>query len=57
MANEIIYEERDQVAIITLNRPDRLNSISIALREQLVAALANLKTAEANLLSNGSAAA
>lgn len=35
MANEVLYEVRDQIALITLNRPERLNAISLALREQL----------------------
>lgn len=48
MANEILYEERDQVAIITLNRPERMNSINAALREQMVAALERFE-ADANM--------
>ncbi len=39
MTNEILYEKIDQVAVITLNRPERLNAISVALRAQLSAAL------------------
>ena len=42
MANEVLYEERDQVAVITLNRPERMNSINGALRDQMVAALVSL---------------
>ena len=39
MANEVLYEKQNQVVVITLNRPERLNSISLALREQLGNAL------------------
>lgn len=37
---EIYTEIRDRVFIITLNRPDRMNAVSHALRERLISALA-----------------
>src|SRR5438874_622003 len=39
----IILERRGQVAVLTLNRPDRLNAISIALREEVVQAVAAVR--------------
>ena len=38
MADEVLYEVRNQIVLITLNRPERLNAISLALREQLAEA-------------------
>ena len=38
MANEVLTEIRDRVMIITLNRPDAMNAINLALAEQLAAA-------------------
>jgi enoyl-CoA hydratase len=35
----VIYEKRDGVAWITLNRPDRLNAYNVAMRDDLFAAL------------------
>ena len=35
MANEVLYEVKGRIALITLNRPERMNAISMALREQL----------------------
>lgn len=35
----LIYEVNDRVAIITLNRPQRLNAFSLALRDEIVAAV------------------
>jgi len=35
MSSEVLYEVRDKVAIITINRPERRNAISLAVREQL----------------------
>ena len=35
----LIYEVDDRVAIITLNRPQRLNAFSLALRDEIVAAV------------------
>ena len=37
--NEVITERQDGVAVITLNRPDRMNAVSHALRTRLIAAL------------------
>jgi enoyl-CoA hydratase/carnithine racemase len=42
MDSSILVERRDPVALVTLNRPDSLNSVNRALREALVAALAQL---------------
>jgi len=39
----ITLERRDHVAVLTLNRPDRLNAISVPLREEVHAAVAALK--------------
>lgn len=35
----ILYEKEEGVATITLNRPERLNALSVAMREDVVAAL------------------
>lgn len=35
MKNEVLYEIRDGIAIITINRPERRNAINMAVREQL----------------------
>ena len=35
MANEVLYDVKGRIALITLNRPERMNAISMALREQL----------------------
>ncbi len=45
MAETIIYEVVDGVARLTLNRPDRLNSFTVVMHEEVAAAL---KDAEAN---------
>jgi enoyl-CoA hydratase/carnithine racemase len=37
--NEVISELRDDVSVITLNRPDRMNAVSHALRAELINAL------------------
>lgn len=36
---EVIVETANQIAVLTLNRPDRLNAVNQALRQQLIAAL------------------
>ena len=38
-ANVVLYEQRDAVALITLNRPEALNSFNQALRLESAAAL------------------
>jgi enoyl-CoA hydratase len=38
VANEVLTEIRDRVMIITLNRPDAMNAVNMALAEQLAAA-------------------
>lgn len=35
MASEVLYDVRGKVVIITINRPERRNAISLAVREQL----------------------
>lgn len=40
----IILERRGNVAVLTLNRPERLNAISPALRREVEAAVASVKT-------------
>jgi enoyl-CoA hydratase/carnithine racemase len=42
---DLLYETREHVALVTLNRPERLNAITIAMLEALTAAL---KQAEAD---------
>jgi 2-(1,2-epoxy-1,2-dihydrophenyl)acetyl-CoA isomerase len=37
--SEVIYEQRGAVALVTLNRPENLNSFNTALRQQLLAAV------------------
>ena len=32
----VIYEKKDKIAIITLNRPEKLNALSVALQEELL---------------------
>ena len=39
MKNTVLYERRNAVAWITLNRPDRLNAYNVAMRDDLFAAL------------------
>jgi enoyl-CoA hydratase/carnithine racemase len=39
-ADEVLYEVADHVATITLNRPDRMNAISMRMLDQLAARLA-----------------
>ncbi len=39
-----LYEERDAVALITLNRPDRLNSLTFEVYQELTDTLAALRT-------------
>ncbi|MBB5254655.1 enoyl-CoA hydratase-related protein [Sulfurisphaera ohwakuensis] len=39
MANEILVEDRGNISVITLNRPDKLNAMNLDLRNQLIKAL------------------
>lgn len=45
--NEIQTERRDDVAIVTLHRPERMNAVNQALREQLSSALDALNRSDA----------
>jgi len=40
---QLIYDEKDQVAMITLNRPESLNALSMKLSDELVAAIEMLR--------------
>ena len=42
MSDEVLTERRDRVLVITLNRPDQMNSINTALAKGLVAAIEEL---------------
>lgn len=42
MTNEVTTEVRDQVMIITLNRPEAMNAVNLALSQQLAASLDEL---------------
>lgn len=42
MANEVITEVRDQIMIITLNRPDAMNAVNLELAQLLAASLDEL---------------
>ena len=44
MSDPILFETSDDVALITLNRPDRLNALSYALIDRLMAALDAIET-------------
>jgi enoyl-CoA hydratase/carnithine racemase len=46
----ILCERDGAVALVTLNRPDRLNALSTALEEELVTALASAQVREASAL-------
>jgi enoyl-CoA hydratase/carnithine racemase len=44
MADDVLrIERRERIAILTLNRPDRLNALSVALREALTRACQELR--------------
>ncbi len=39
---QILFETKDHIATITLNRADKLNAISLAMLDQIEAAVADL---------------
>ena len=39
MADLVVLEKADGVAVITLNRPDQLNAYSVAMKDELIAAI------------------
>ena len=41
---QIVYEQRDEVALVTLNRPERLNAMNKELRDELRAAWQRVKS-------------
>src|SRR4051794_15738027 len=43
---QLIYEERDKVAFVTLNRPQSRNCLSMQLSDDLVAAIERVRAAE-----------
>src|SRR5437762_3626283 len=47
----ILFERREAIARITLNRPDRLNSFTVQMHEELRDALANLGDAQVLILT------
>ena len=48
--NTILFEIADGVARLTLNRPDRLNSFTVEMHEEIAAALREVKTGPARAL-------
>ena len=46
MGNSVKLERKDAVAIVTLNRPDVLNAVDMAMRETLITLLAELNKAD-----------
>jgi enoyl-CoA hydratase/carnithine racemase len=53
MADDVLrIERREHIAILTLNRPDRLNALSVELREALTSACQELRDDD-NVLGRG----
>ena len=46
MSDHLLYDERDGVATITLNRPERLNALSRALSDDFVAAIERIRLSD-----------
>jgi enoyl-CoA hydratase len=46
MGNSVKLERKDAVAIVTLNRPEVLNAVNMAMREILITLLAELNQAD-----------
>jgi enoyl-CoA hydratase/carnithine racemase len=51
MSETVLYEKRDKVAIITLNRPDALNSINRQLRQDLAEAITRFDGEEGSFVA------
>jgi enoyl-CoA hydratase/carnithine racemase len=47
MANSVMLDRRDSVAIVILNRPEVLNAVNVAMRETLITLLAELNKDDA----------
>ncbi|MBI4247846.1 MAG: enoyl-CoA hydratase/isomerase family protein, partial [Candidatus Rokubacteria bacterium] len=45
--SELLYEVKDRVATITLNRPDKLNAFTVAMVDELAEALGALSGRDA----------
>ncbi|MFM8533947.1 MAG: enoyl-CoA hydratase-related protein, partial [Acidimicrobiia bacterium] len=46
----ILFSIEEQIARLTLNRPDRLNSFNVAMHEEVAAALKELQASDARVL-------
>jgi enoyl-CoA hydratase len=46
MYDNVILERKDRIAVLTINRPDKLNALNLATRNDITAALDELRTDE-----------
>ena len=53
MSEELLYQVQDGVAVFTLNRPERLNAMTPAMRDALCAAMAEADADTAVRVHNG----
>ena len=44
MPETILYEQRDRVALVTINRPDKLNALSQQVRDEILEVLGSVRT-------------